>query len=215
MEKYKLVTDFKGYLHKQDRTNMPPGVLTVGSQNVLINDGERCAVRQGYTLDGQANDAMTPIETSFDWERHTGDVRHLRSYGDELEYRYVDADGVVTWRRLANEWDSVGEWVYNNKDYFTALSFLPEDTGSYVQAPFESITKEKFEEWQISNIEAMNLFSEIAANSVTAYELESAVDAFAALGIEGDDLNNVIQDLADTFTEAAQQMYENISNADS
>lgn len=74
---------------------------------------------------------------------------------------------------------------------------------------------QKFEEWQIENIEAMNMFSEIAANSVTADELESAVDAFAALGIEGDDLSNVIQDLADTFTEATQQMYENISNIES
>ena len=74
---------------------------------------------------------------------------------------------------------------------------------------------QKFEEWQIENIEAMNLFSEIAANSVTADELENAVDAFAALGIEGDDLSNVIQDLADTFTEAAQQMYENISDIES
>ena len=76
-------------------------------------------------------------------------------------------------------------------------------------------TSQKFEEWQISNIEAMNLFSEIAANSVTADELENAVDAFAALGIEGDDLSNVIQDLADTFTQAAQQMYENISDIES
>lgn len=43
-----------------------------------------------------------------------------------------------------NEWKDVGEWLYENRDYFTALSFLPEDTGSYVQAPFESIDKDKF-----------------------------------------------------------------------
>jgi hypothetical protein len=55
----------------------------------------------------------------------------------------------------------------------------------------------------------------MVANSVTAEELEDAVDAFADLGIEGDDLNNVIQDLADTFTAATQQMYENISDIES
>jgi ribonucleoside-diphosphate reductase alpha chain len=45
-----------------------------------------------------------------------------------------------------DEWSSVGEWLYENKEYFTALSFLPEDLGTYVQAPFETITEEKFNE---------------------------------------------------------------------
>jgi len=43
------------------------------------------------------------------------------------------------------EWESSGEWIYENKEYFTALSFLPEDLGTYTQAPFESITKEEYE----------------------------------------------------------------------
>ena len=34
-----------------------------------------------------------------------------------------------------NEWEIVGDWVYENKDYFTALSFLPYDEHSYTQAP--------------------------------------------------------------------------------
>jgi ribonucleoside-triphosphate reductase len=45
-----------------------------------------------------------------------------------------------------DEWDTVGEWVYENKDYFTALSFLPFSDHSYVQSPFEDITKEEYEE---------------------------------------------------------------------
>jgi ribonucleoside-diphosphate reductase alpha chain len=44
------------------------------------------------------------------------------------------------------EWGTVGEWLWENKEYFTALSFLPEDLGTYVQAPFETITEEKFNE---------------------------------------------------------------------
>jgi len=44
-----------------------------------------------------------------------------------------------------DEWDTVGEWLYENKEYFTALSFLPEDLGSYKQPPYETITKEEFE----------------------------------------------------------------------
>jgi ribonucleoside-diphosphate reductase alpha chain len=44
------------------------------------------------------------------------------------------------------EWTEVGEWLYENKEYFTALSFLPEDLGTYKQAPFETITEEEFNE---------------------------------------------------------------------
>jgi ribonucleoside-diphosphate reductase alpha chain len=43
------------------------------------------------------------------------------------------------------EWVDVGEWMWNNRDNFTALSVLPMDTGSYIQAPFEDITKEEYE----------------------------------------------------------------------
>jgi ribonucleoside-diphosphate reductase alpha chain len=45
-----------------------------------------------------------------------------------------------------DEWDNIGEWVYNNREYFTALSFLPFSDHTYTQAPFEDITKEQFEE---------------------------------------------------------------------
>jgi len=45
-----------------------------------------------------------------------------------------------------DEWAAVGEWLYENKEYFTALSFLPEDLGTYKQAPFETITEEQFNE---------------------------------------------------------------------
>jgi ribonucleoside-diphosphate reductase alpha chain len=45
-----------------------------------------------------------------------------------------------------DEWPAVGEWLYENKEYFTALSFLPEDLGTYKQAPFETITEEQFVE---------------------------------------------------------------------
>lgn len=46
------------------------------------------------------------------------------------------------------EWEQVGEWLYSNKEYFTALSFLPEDLGSYKQTPFETISEEKY--WELS-----------------------------------------------------------------
>lgn len=40
----------------------------------------------------------------------------------------------------------VGEWMWENRNNFNGISVLPYDGGTYIQAPFEDITKEKFEE---------------------------------------------------------------------
>jgi ribonucleoside-diphosphate reductase alpha chain len=45
-----------------------------------------------------------------------------------------------------NEWEAVGQWMWENRDTFNGLSVLPYFGGSYVQAPFEDITKEQFDE---------------------------------------------------------------------
>ncbi len=45
-----------------------------------------------------------------------------------------------------HEWKAVGEWMWENKEYYNGLSVLPYDGGSYIQAPFEDCTKEKYEE---------------------------------------------------------------------
>lgn len=45
-----------------------------------------------------------------------------------------------------NEWEGVGQWMWENRKSYSALSVLPEDLGTYIQAPFETITKEKFDE---------------------------------------------------------------------
>jgi ribonucleoside-diphosphate reductase alpha chain len=42
------------------------------------------------------------------------------------------------------EWTSVGDWMWENKDTFNGLSVLPYDNGSYVQAPFEDCSEETF-----------------------------------------------------------------------
>jgi ribonucleoside-diphosphate reductase alpha chain len=45
-----------------------------------------------------------------------------------------------------HEWDAVGEWMWENKDAYNGLSVLPYDGGTYIQAPFEDCTKEKYDE---------------------------------------------------------------------
>ena len=45
-----------------------------------------------------------------------------------------------------DEWEDVGQWIWDNRDNFTALSVLPHSDHTYIQAPFEDITKEQYEE---------------------------------------------------------------------
>jgi len=45
-----------------------------------------------------------------------------------------------------DEWPQVGDWMWQNKDFYNGLSVLPYNGGTYTQAPFEDITEEKYEE---------------------------------------------------------------------
>ena len=43
------------------------------------------------------------------------------------------------------EWKYAGEWMWENRDYYNGLSVLPYDGGTYTQAPFEDISKVKYD----------------------------------------------------------------------
>jgi len=45
-----------------------------------------------------------------------------------------------------DEWVGVGEWMWDNRDNFTALSVLPYSDHSYMQAPFEDIDEATYTE---------------------------------------------------------------------
>lgn len=90
---FQLVTKFSGYRTKVDPTNTDPGVLVRGSQNCLTSDGERIAIRKGYTLDGSTNDStLTPIISSTEWFNRYGDERPLRTFGAYIQMRYTDGE---------------------------------------------------------------------------------------------------------------------------
>jgi ribonucleoside-diphosphate reductase alpha chain len=55
-----------------------------------------------------------------------------------------------------NEWLTVGEWMWNNKEYYNGLSVLNYDGGSYIQAPFQDITQEEYEK-RINTLKTIDL----------------------------------------------------------
>ena len=63
--------------------------------------------------------------------------------------------------------------MWENKDHYNGLSVLPYDGGTYTQAPFEDITKEKYEEMMIS-LESVDLTEIIETEDETDLKGELA-----------------------------------------
>lgn len=72
-----------------------------------------------------------------------------------------------------HEWEEVGEWLWNNKNSYTALSFLPYDDHTYTQAPFEDTTKEVYEE-MIKHLTSIDLSKIIEEDDSTNLKGELA-----------------------------------------
>ena len=75
-----------------------------------------------------------------------------------------------------DEWEEVGQWMWSNREVYNGLSVLPYFGGSFVQAPFEDITKEEYEK----RIESVK---EIDLTKVT--ELDDTVDFGAIAACAG------------------------------
>jgi len=72
-----------------------------------------------------------------------------------------------------DEWETIGEWLFENKEYFTALSVLPHSDHTYVQAPFETIDEDKFNE-MVKSLHNIDLSKVIEMNDNTARQDELA-----------------------------------------
>lgn len=71
------------------------------------------------------------------------------------------------------DWETVGNWMWDNKEIFNGLSVLPEDLGSYIQAPFQSISKEEFER-RMETLKNIDLTRVIEIEDMTAHSQEAA-----------------------------------------
>jgi ribonucleoside-diphosphate reductase alpha chain len=52
----------------------------------------------------------------------------------------VSEDGII------DEWEVVGQWMWDNREVYNGLSVLPAFDHTYKQSPFEDITQEQYEE---------------------------------------------------------------------
>tara|TARA_R110000744_G_scaffold25161_8_gene62591 strand:- start:16428 stop:18242 length:1815 start_codon:yes stop_codon:yes gene_type:complete len=73
------------------------------------------------------------------------------------------------------DWELAGEWMWENREYYNGLSVLPYDGGSYKQAPFEDITKERYHQLlKILNDVDLSNVSETEDNTNLSGELACA-----------------------------------------
>jgi ribonucleoside-triphosphate reductase len=82
---------------------------------------------------------------------------------------------------ITDEWEVVGQWMWDNRETYNGLSVLPYFGGSYKQAPFEDITEEQYNE-KVNTLKSIDLtkvlemddnveFSQVAACAGGACEI--------------------------------------------
>jgi len=75
------------------------------------------------------------------------------------------------------EWEMVGEWMWENRKFYNGLSVLPYNGGTYTQAPFEDCTADVYEDMMSSlhNIDLNNVH-EITDNTDLSGEIACGAD---------------------------------------
>ena len=119
--------------------------------------------------------AITRAESTFDLLERTKrfNLEWVRA-GHRKGENYNNVSCTINVKQ--GEWAQVGQWVWNNRDTYNAMSFLPEDLGTYKQAPFESITEEQFEKLSV-NLHTIDL-----RNVVEMADNTNLVDQAACAG---------------------------------
>jgi len=74
-----------------------------------------------------------------------------------------------------DEWDAVGNWMWTNRNMYTALSVLPFDDHTYTQAPFEDCDEETY-------AEMLQSLHEINVNNIIELEDTTEVQDTVACG---------------------------------
>lgn len=73
----------------------------------------------------------------------------------------------------SEDWQVVGEWMWENKASYNGLSVLPFDNGNYKQAPFEDISREEYELLEQS-LKELDLSGVFEPDDLTDLQAEAA-----------------------------------------
>ena len=134
-------------------------------------------------------DVYNPQNLVFSFPMASADnsmTRHDISALEHLElwltYRkhWTDHNPSVTIYVGEDEWPEVGAWVWNHWDEVCGVSFLPreDDNHSYAQAPYEEISKEKYNKLKalVPTVDFAD-YVELADNTTSSQELACTAGA--------------------------------------
>lgn len=103
---------------------------------------------------------------------------------DQLEFwknvkmNYTEHNPSVTVSIGDDEWLEVASWIYKNWEYTGGLSFLPRSNHVYQLAPYETCTKETYEELS-------KRWENVDFSKIVIYERENNIDLKAELACAG------------------------------
>lgn len=105
-----------------------------------------------YNENGQTDENCTTKVIEFPIKSPKGKTKYDVNAIEQLELykmsmlNWSDHNTSITVHVKDEEWNDVAEWLYENFDYVVGITFLPLMDETYPLLPYESITKEDYEE---------------------------------------------------------------------
>jgi ribonucleoside-diphosphate reductase alpha chain len=135
---------------------------------------------------GQSMDTATTYVLEFPVKAPNGTkvFKNNQSAIEQLEYwrmvktNFTEHNPSVTISIGEDEWLAVANWLYENWDMIGGLSFLPRDNHVYQLAPYEEITKERYEA-------LAKRFENIDFSKIVTYEMQDETEQKKELACVG------------------------------
>lgn len=114
-----------------------------------------------YNENGQTDDNCTTKVIEFPIKAPAGKTKYDVGAIEQLELyklsmiNWADHNTSITVHVKDDEWDDVAKWLYENFEYVVGITFLPLTDETYPLLPYESTTKEDYEE-RIKNIKPID-----------------------------------------------------------
>jgi ribonucleoside-diphosphate reductase alpha chain len=112
-------------------------------------------------------------------------IDHLNLWLAYQEY-YCQHKPSITVNYSDSEFMPVGQWVWENFDKISGISFLPKSDHVYAQAPFEAITKETYDSYVMVPVDFNNLsFYEKIDTTTSSHTMACTAGACEIIDLKG------------------------------
>lgn len=83
--------------------------------------------------------------------RHDQTALEALDLWEHLQDHWCEHKPSATINVKEEEWPEVGAWVYKKFDKLSGVSFLPYDGGTYKQAPYQEVSREEWDDWNVKH----------------------------------------------------------------